>query len=52
MDKFRVVGVFRQPHKDCEAETQDCESYAEALVLKVKWKKERKYKKVFIEPID
>lgn len=47
--KYTVIGYFRQPHKDCEAETQDCETYSEALSLKKEWKKERKYKEVYIE---
>lgn len=50
MDKrYTVIGYFRQAHKDCEAETQDCETYGEALKLKEEWKKERKYKEVYIE---
>lgn len=47
--KYAVIGYFRQPHKDCEAESQDCDTYSEALALKEEWKKERKYKKVYIE---
>ena len=49
MGKYVVIGYFRQPHKDCEAETKDCENYMDALKLKEEWKKERKYKKVYIE---
>ena len=47
-----VIGIFRQPHKDCEAESQYCETYAESLSLKIEWEKERKYKKVVIERIE
>lgn len=47
--KYIVVGVFLHPHKDCEAESIYCRTYQDALVLKSAWKKERKYKDVFIE---
>ena len=49
MANYVVIGYFRQPHKDCEAETQECETYMEALKFKDEWKKERKYKEVYIE---
>lgn len=49
MANYVVIGYFRQPHKDCEAETKECETYMEALKLKDEWKKERKYKEVYIE---
>lgn len=48
MREYVVVGFFRQPHKDCEAETQTCKTYNEALLLKAEWKKQRKYKQVCI----
>ena len=31
MANYVVIGYFRRPHKDCEAETQECETYMEAL---------------------
>lgn len=49
MKNYVVIGYFRQPHKDCGAESQECKTYMEALALKEQWKKERKYKKVYIE---
>lgn len=49
MAKYVVIGYFRQPHKDCEAETQDCKTYREAILLKEEWKKKRKYKQVYVE---
>lgn len=49
MANYVVIGYFRQPHKNYEAETQECETYMEALKLKDEWKKERKYKEVYIE---
>lgn len=49
MKKYCVIGYFRQAHKDFEAESQFCETYREALQLKEKWIKERKYKEVYIE---
>lgn len=51
-NKFDVVGTFRQAHKDCEGDTQRCNSYDEALKLKEEWKKEKKYKDVFIVKVD
>ena len=49
MKEYVVIGYFRQPHKDCEAVWRYCDSYDSALLLKEKWKKERKYKEVYIE---
>ena len=49
MSNYTVVGYFIHPHKDCEAESQDCETYQEALLLKEEWKKLKKYKYVYIE---
>lgn len=49
MANYVVIGYFRQLHKDCEGETQECETYMEALELKAEWKKEQKYKDVYIE---
>lgn len=39
MANYVVIGYFRQPHKDCEAETQECETYMEALKLKMNGKR-------------
>lgn len=50
--KYLVTGVFRQKHKDCMAECQSCDSYDEAVALMYEWRKERKYKEVYIEPIE
>ena len=52
MSKYVVFGIFRQCHKDCEGESQDCETYMEARKVREEWKKKRKYKDVFIEPWD
>lgn len=49
MKWYCVIGIFRQAHKDSEAESQYCDTYMEALQLKEVWKKERKYKEVYIE---
>lgn len=49
MANYVVIGNFRHPHKDCEGETQECETYMEALKVREEWKKERKYKEVYIE---
>ena len=49
MKNYVVIGNFRQPHKDCEGETQECETYMEALRVKREWEKERKYKEVYID---
>ena len=49
MAEYVVIGFFRQAHKDCEAETQTCKTYREAILLKEEWKKKRKYKQVYIE---
>ncbi len=46
--KYIVVGTFRRAHKDCEGETQVCNSYAEALAVKEEFKNNKKYKKVII----
>lgn len=46
--RYIVFGVFRHPHKDCVSECQYCETYDDALALSKEWKKERKYKDVFV----
>lgn len=49
MANYVVIGIYRQPHKDCDGETQEFKTYMEALKVRDEWKKERKYKDVFIE---
>lgn len=51
MKKYVVIGNFRQPHKDCEGESQECETYMEALQVRAEWEKEQKYKEVFISKL-
>lgn len=46
--KYTVVGDFRQPHKDCEGETLTDLSYKDAVRIASEWKKEKKYKNVFL----
>ena len=46
--KYTVVGTFKRSRKDCEGETQDCESYAAAVELQGEWRKSGKYKRVCI----
>lgn len=46
--KYTVIGTFRRARRDCEGETQDCESYAAAAALRIEWRKSNKYKKVWI----
>lgn len=46
--KYIVVGTFKRTHKDCEGETQECETYREAVELKKLWQQSKKYKKVCI----
>jgi len=50
--KYCVVGTFKRKRKDCEGETQDCESYSEALRVKEEWKRSNKYKAVIIVNMD
>lgn len=46
--KYTIIGMLRRVLNDCEAETMEVDSYAEALQLKKEFAKNRKYKKVFI----
>lgn len=51
-NKYTVVGNFKQAHKDCEGETLSDLTYDEAIKIKSEWKKNKKYKEVFIIPED
>ena len=52
MSKYVVVGNLKRARKDCDGETQNCETYEEALKVKEEWKRSNKYKEVFIEKMD
>ena len=47
--RYKVIGEFNRLHKDHNGETQDCESYSEALRVKAEWLRSKKYKGVYIE---
>ena len=47
--RYKVIGDFKRPRKDHNGETQDCESYSEALRVKAEWLRSKRYKDVYIE---
>ena len=52
MGKYIVIGNIKRARKDYDGETQNCETYEEALKVKEEWKRSNKYKEVFIEKKD
>ena len=44
---YKVIGTYRQPHKDSEGETLSNLTYDEAIKTVREWRKEKKYKDVF-----
>lgn len=49
MGKYIVVGNFKRARKDHDGETQECNTYEEALKVKEEWQKSNKYREVVID---
>ena len=49
MSKYIVVGNLKRARKDHDGETQECNTYEEALKVKEEWQKSNKYREVVID---
>lgn len=51
MNKYYVIGYLKRTRKIYESEKQECDSLLDAIRLYKEWKKNRKYKSVFVSRI-
>ena len=49
MAEYIVIGKLKRAKANYDGETQECETYEEALKVKKEWQKSNKYKEVFID---